>query len=924
MKCIISIVWTLVAVYVNGQKLPIDTSVLDKWPRVSQFGAEISNDGQYVSYFIDNKPLHGQTLVLQKSDSSWKKEYSDARVNSPILFSSDSKKCIFLQHDTLWVQMLGLDKVDFVKDVADYQKSESIGGSWLAYKLRNFNDSLLLTNLSSGKSMGFSDVKEYQFELGGSSFLIKRRMRIKGCFYEEVQLVRLDNLGAQTIWSDTSITDKDISSNYVFDSKGEQLAFEVDREKNGKILKELWHFRSGDPLATLIVSDETIALDSMLTISGSPKFSKSGKWLFFDLLRKIAQQPTSAGKGIGVYVWSYKDIMVNPDARVFKDRGRTFTAAIKSTGGSAIVIEKENEDLKIDPANVTGDYVVTGCVSHLAKYWWNYPLEPYYLISLKDGHRTCLNNLSVAYVGNEFYPSPDGQYIVFYDAKQNGFFRLDPETNRSTNLTFGITMRLNADHTDSRTLKFGRVSVAGVIGWQTSDSSFFVYDNYDIWKVYLFGTHKPINVTNGFGEAHHIKLRIVGGPGNTGDPRRVAFHANERLLLVGFNELNKYNGFYTIQNGQRENPELLSMGPFTYYMEESQKPHGYTFSDGFQPVKAKSGNSWLVQRQSLGDAPNFYLTKDFRSYSRLTNLQPQRSYRWMSDSLITWKLPNGKMCQGILYRPDDFDPRRKYPVIFNFYEKLSHTLYQFPYPAYTAADINIPWFVANGYLVFIPDIVYEEGITAGRAAYNAVTSGANYLSKLQYVDRTKIGLQGHSFGAYETNFIISHSKLFAAAAEFAGISDDVSGYLTLVPFLSSTEHAENQTILEAGHSNFGATPWQKRDRFIDNSAVLRANDIYTPLLITHNPSDNNIPWRQGVELYMALRRLNRKVWMLQYDNSGHNMFGDDAVDYTLRLTQFFDYFLRDKYPPLWMTKSSDEQQTPHCKNFNLDKSGTKP
>ncbi len=149
----------------------------------------------------------------------------------------------------------------------------------------------------------------------------------------------------------------------------------------------------------------------------------------------------------------------------------------------------------------------------------------------------------------------------------------------------------------------------------------------------------------------------------------------------------------------------------------------------------------------------------------------------------------------------------------------------------------------------------------GQCVVATVESAASLLSKRPYIDSTRIALQGHSFGGAETNYIISHSTRFAAAIECAGVSDPISAYLTLLPFYpigTKIETFETHELMENGHSKFGGSPWEVKHRYLDNSTVLNADKITTPLLIMHNMKDEQIQWRQAVELYMALRRQGKK------------------------------------------------------------------
>src|SRR5258708_6413737 len=156
-----------------------------------------------------------------------------------------------------------------------------------------------------------------------------------------------------------------------------------------------------------------------------------------------------------------------------------------------------------------------------------------------------------------------------------------------------------------------------------------------------------------------------------------------------------------------------------------------------EPVKARDAEVWIVQRCSTEEAPNYFFTRDFRDFLPMTHLQPQSGYNWLKAELVNWKLPDGSLSQGVLYKPEDLDPKKKYPVIFNYYEQLSHRMYQFPRPEFTGDDIDVAWFVSRGYLVFTPDIHYDAAyagrLTSGECARNALVSAARWLAKRPYI-----------------------------------------------------------------------------------------------------------------------------------------------------------------------------------------------
>ncbi len=918
MKKALSLLWLVLCISCYGQKLPIDTSVLGTWPTMSQFGAAISKNGKYITYFIENRPFNNQTFTIQGVDNTWMRQFVGVDINSPF-FTSDNAKCVFLLKDTLYIQSLGQDNAQILPGVLECQLPESVKGVWVAFTTRDGDTTLTIMNVITGKRSAFPSVSNFKFEGSGKWVLAKQRVKMAAGERERLELIEIPSLNVHTIWSDTSSGNCESSSYFKFSASGNQLAFMSSKINDRQVENQIWYYAAGMTKAELRANAGSPGMDSSLRIAGNPTFSKSGRWLFFDLEKKKKKEILGKNNN-KVNIWSYKDIIVIPDRVVMEQRGRSLNAVVQSVGSRVVVINNDSEEVKIDESMVTGDYIVTGYYGDVVKYWWHSPLAPYYLVSLVNGARLPLTNPTIRYSGNVFYPSPGGGKLLYYDGRRNGFFCLDLTTMKTSGLTESLPIRVNGDRSAARTLNVANESVAGIAAWQSGDSSVLIYDQYDIWKLDLSEGRPPINVTNGFGRLHNIEFRLLDGPENPLDLTQTILHDTDKVILVAFNTASKLNGFFLKDLSVRGDPQLLTMDAVTYYMQQSQKPHGYSFSDGIRPIKAADLERWLVQRQSINDAPNFFITSDFRKYIRATNLQPQAKFTWMRDTLLSWSLSGNTIARGILYMPDQIRGGTKYPVIFNYYEQLSHTLNQFPYPQFTSGNINIPWFVAHGYLVFTPDITFRPGLTAGKAALISIMAAAKALCRLPYVDSTKMGLQGHSFGAFETNYVITHSRKFAAAAEFAGVTDPTSSYLTLTPFLSPVEHSENEALLETGHSNFGATLWQRPDVFLDNSAVLNADKVVTPLLITHNVSDNNIQWRQGVELYMALRRLNKPVWLLQYENSGHTVDGPDAADYTIRLTQFFDYFLKKSDPPQWMSNFNDHSNA----GFGLDKTSDMP
>ena len=432
-----------------------------------------------------------------------------------------------------------------------------------------------------------------------------------------------------------------------------------------------------------------------------------------------------------------------------------------------------------------------------------------------------------------------------------------------------------------------------------------------------------MNITNGYGRSHQILFSLLGS-----DRNRPASHPvvtrKDTLILRAFNRQSKYNGFYKKSLSRVGDPELLNMSPCFI-----ERMSGLTFGhdQGMHPLKAADNNTWIIKRQTATDAPNYFVTNDFKTYQALTNLQPQKRYNWLTAALVSFKQLDGTMSQGILYKPENFDPTKKYPVIISFYWYLSDQLYLYPTPEYMdAPDLfsSPSWMVSHGYLVFTPDIYFTKG-KWGPGTVNTMEGAARWLRQLPYVDGKHIGAVGHSNSGRFGYYLLTHSHSFAAMSLGSGLcgTDIISASLSLeLPIGASME----KSLLDWGEvSALGAgglgSLWQNKELWLDHTAVLHADKVSSPLLLFHNKRDGD-DVRLAVELFVSLRRLEKKAWWLQYDNGSHRLGElNDLRDFTIRYTQFFDHYLKDAQPPRWMTEGLPFKLKGVEDRYELDSNG---
>ncbi len=372
-------------------------------------------------------------------------------------------------------------------------------------------------------------------------------------------------------------------------------------------------------------------------------------------------------------------------------------------------------------------------------------------------------------------------------------------------------------------------------------------------------------------------------------------------------------GFFSKKLNGNGDPVKLILSPDVYYFPGNISFVSFTTS----LVKARDADTYLLRRMNTNEYPNLCITRDFKTYKKITNLEPHKKYNWLTSEPLQWKSYDGHTSDGIMYKPEDFNPNKKYPVIFLIYERWSYGLNKYLNFELSQAALNVPFFVSNGYIVVCPDIYYKIGNTA-ESAYNYVVSAVEAVSKLPYVDSKSIGLQGHSYGAFETNYLITRTNLFAAAASAAGVTDYVSNVAT---FKMQCNDAHDYA--KYNQDRLGVTLWEDRETYIKNSAVFYADKVTTPLLIMHSVNDYVVPWPQSIEYFTSLRYLNKMVWMLHYDNGSHTLSDPvDQLDYTTRMMQFFNHYLKKQPAPKWMTQGRPAKLKQIDDRFELDPDGS--
>ncbi|MGH9970202.1 MAG: alpha/beta hydrolase family protein, partial [Pyrinomonadaceae bacterium] len=493
-------------------------------------------------------------------------------------------------------------------------------------------------------------------------------------------------------------------------------------------------------------------------------------------------------------------------------------------------------------------------------------LSDYYLVTTADGTRKLVASKQRFGVSL----SPNAKYAIYFDGKD--WYSYSVADGKVVNLTQNLGPRFFNEENDTPSTP----GAYGNAGWTKDDAHVLLYDRYDAWQVSPDGSSAK-NLTDGVGRKEKTELRYVRL-----DPKERWIDPAKPILLHADNEDTHDSGFYRDRvNGAL--PEKLLMAA----------------KDFNNPTKAKDADAMVLTAARFDEFPDLWVTGlTFKDLKKVSNGDAQRaSLKWGTAELVNFKNADGVPLKGILLKPENFDPERKYPMIVYIYERLSQSLHAFRNPG-PGTSINPTYYVSNGYLIFLPDIVYTIGYP-GQSAIKCVLPGIQAVVDRGFVDENAIGIQGHSWGGYQIAYMVTQTKRFRAAAPGALVSNMTSAYSGI----RWGTGLPRQFQYEQSQSRIGGSLWEYPMRFLENSPVFRADRVQTPLLMIHNDEDDAVPWYQGIEYYLALRRLGREVYMFSYNGEKHGLRKRiNQKDYTRRLQEFFDHFLKGAPAPEWMAK----------------------
>lgn len=610
----------------------------------------------------------------------------------------------------------------------------------------------------------------------------------------------------------------------------------------------------------------------------APSFSDNGKRLFFySKPKNVYQKDTTMLEDeipdVDIWHWKDKQLQTEQEVRIKELQAKALVSYYDIDKKQFVHIQDTNLDQILFDKERKQRFVLghTG-YNRIERSWQSDWRADYYIVDTQTGkHKLALQDQE-----DLPYLSTDGQYVLFYDTNTKSW----KSQNLQTLQVFDLTKHLSVAFYNE---KYDMPSTPNPYGFGGFDKqgNALVFDKFDIWKLDLSGKAPAINITK-TGRKNKIVYRSLM---LDEEHPNLASYYDQSLLISGFNDLRKVSGLFVLIKGKLV--EKVPMGRF--------------FTQGF--VKADNADVIVYTKENFKTFGDLYVQlKGESSEIRITDINPQQEdFLWGTSELFSWKAYDGTPLQGVIYKPENFDPSKKYPMITYFYERLSDRKARYSMPNPSRSVVNPSYLVSNGYVLFIPDIVYRVG-TPGDDAYNCVVSGVDAVEKLGYVDVSKLGIQGQSWGGYQVAYIVTKTNKFAAAMAGAPVSNMTSAYGG-IRWGSGLNRAFQY---EKSQSRIGKNLWDGFDLYIKNSPLFGIPKIQTPLLMMHNDKDGAVPYYQGIEMFMGMRRLQKPAWLLVYNDEKHNLTKmKNRQDLSIRMMQFFDHYLRGTSMPTWMQKGID-------------------
>lgn len=886
MKSYLPFLFLLICMGVYAQQKPLQLDDYSRWSRI--ISPEVSPNGDWFAYSLrpngGDDTLHivrVQNQKLVRIPNGFSPAFSPegdfiAYYSKPAEEEAEKlRKAKKPVPQSATVKSLSSEQDYVIEDAARMVFSND-GKFWAVLKVKaegaNGAD-LILYDLAKKQAMSIGNVSDFGFNQKSShlAYTVEAADQAGNGLYllalDTKNTTLLDGGKAsyqQLTWDDTQAKKEERNT------KGNQLAV-----LKGNKVDSLWqqpnellvfYNLNSEPKQAVLTSESTgFPADFVISDKGDLSFSDNGKSLFFGIKEQEEKIKMSKDTIANVDVWHWKDPYIQSVqiVRANRDKNFTYTSVFHFQDGNFKQLADEN--LRTVLGSKHPNYRLgRDETPYLSDVNWGISPADLYRVDINTGEKKVI----AQQVNRTLGYSPDGRYYLYQKDSSLVVYDFDADQTIDVSSKAPVVF-MNLEHPYPH-----EKPPFGVAGWTKDGNHVIVNHKFDLWMLALDGS-AATNLTK-IGDQEEIRFRLVNLD------RDVEWVDTQKpILLSAYGEWTKKEGFYEVELGK--NPKALVFEDLSFG----------------NPIKPEKSTQLFFTKQTFEKFPDYYVaTSDFKNQTQITKANPQQSeYAWGKRKLVEFTDSRGNKLQGTMTLPAGYEEGKAYPTLFYFYEKMSDRHHQYSMPVYDDRP-HFSTYASNGYLIFMPDIVFEEG-KPGTSSLDVITSAAKELIRLGYADEERIGLQGHSWGGYQTSFILTQTDMFRCIVTGAPPTNLESFYNNIYGSSGTVHHG----IMEIGQVRMGrdVTPWTHREIYQRENPMHHVPHIKTPFMILHGTKDGAVDWSQGLEFYNAARRNGKEVIFLSYPNEGHHLANEaNQKDFQKRMKAYFDHYLMDKPAPQWM------------------------
>jgi len=910
MRLLATFMFVTLALGAWGQeKKVIDHTVYNDWKSLS--GAKISNDGKFIAYEI--KPHRGDGVLCVYNVESGKTDTIERATraqfsggSSYIAFKitpgfdtlrtcelNDVKKSKWPK-DSLGIYLLGQDSLAKYPELVSFSMNEE--NDWMAVEFKHNeltdqsgkkkkkcwfkrrknkepeyeSDGKILWLYHPNGDKEFNNMTSFNMSENGNYVAFTTHRKI-----DEIDSVRLNlfSLKDQSLWSgEEDFTDLQKMS---FNTAENHLAFIATADTSKVKHYDLYvHGTDGAMIAHLDSARVKLDADHSISRHFNLYFTQNDEVLYFGIGDREVEEPEDTltkNEKVHLDLWHYKDQRLQPQQLLEKDRDLKKSLLHAYHIDQDKIVPLENDTLTVySTYNLKGDYLLGMSDEPYAHtYNWVSPRpRDFYRVNIKTGEA------ELVLTAQKFFPSisPSGKYMTFYCDNEHHF--MDLETGAEECISCETDDVVWTEDMNGMPME---AYPRGGASWLRDESKLLIQSEFDYWE-YDQNEKTLSSYTHEMGKLNNVELRM-----NYWEYDSVYFEPSN-VYFTGFDKTTKGTHYYELKDHE-DHADLVETAYFDARV--------------MQLRRSKDKNRYIVRKMTFQDYPElFTFTDNMQEMEKISETNPhQEEYNWGTVELTKWTSYDGLELEGLLYKPENFDSTKSYPLMVYFYELYADRLHNHYIPKPTASIIYATEYASAGYVVFMPDIRYMPGHPAA-SAYDCIMSGTDHvLELLPNVDSTRMALQGQSWGGYQTAQLITMTTRYRAAMAGAPVANMFSAY----GGIRWGSGLNRQFQYERTQSRIGYTIWERPDLYIENSPLFHLPKVETPLMIMHNDGDGAVPWYQGIELFTGLKRLGKPAWLLNYNNDDHNLMRNaNRIDLSIRMRQFFDHYLLDAPAPQWL------------------------